>query len=240
MRAAIVNSGRTWPNERIVLALSPATLRKDRQRLRPGACHSHASIFVRVPTRRDLLRISGPRGRRLGVDGRRPTAAARRTSRVGIVAVHTTTICARSASAGPDMRRCWPTCARGPRDAVHGLAYRPAAPSPEGAGGLDRPLPSRGVAVQTVRAGESTWAPRPGEWSPVSWARCTPRGRALDRTAARAKAQAAAAGVPRRPTTVRLRIRRRYRSPRRGGRSCRRLAPRAGGGVAELGRARPE
>jgi magnesium chelatase family protein len=28
VRAAIVNSGRTWPNERIVLALSPATLRK--------------------------------------------------------------------------------------------------------------------------------------------------------------------------------------------------------------------
>jgi magnesium chelatase family protein len=28
VRAAVVNSGRTWPNERIVLALSPATLRK--------------------------------------------------------------------------------------------------------------------------------------------------------------------------------------------------------------------
>ena len=28
MRAAVVNSGRAWPNERIVLALSPATLRK--------------------------------------------------------------------------------------------------------------------------------------------------------------------------------------------------------------------
>src|SRR4051812_38230555 len=28
VRAAIVNSGRVWPNERIVLALSPATLRK--------------------------------------------------------------------------------------------------------------------------------------------------------------------------------------------------------------------
>ena len=28
VRAAVVNSGRAWPNERIVLALSPATLRK--------------------------------------------------------------------------------------------------------------------------------------------------------------------------------------------------------------------
>ena len=28
VRAAVVNSGRTWPNERVVLALSPATLRK--------------------------------------------------------------------------------------------------------------------------------------------------------------------------------------------------------------------
>jgi magnesium chelatase family protein len=28
VRAAVVNSGRTWPNERIVLALSPATMRK--------------------------------------------------------------------------------------------------------------------------------------------------------------------------------------------------------------------
>ena len=28
VRAALVNSGRTWPNERIVLALSPASLRK--------------------------------------------------------------------------------------------------------------------------------------------------------------------------------------------------------------------
>ena len=28
VRAAILNSGRIWPNERIVLALSPATLRK--------------------------------------------------------------------------------------------------------------------------------------------------------------------------------------------------------------------
>lgn len=28
VRAAVVNSGRGWPNERIVLALSPATLRK--------------------------------------------------------------------------------------------------------------------------------------------------------------------------------------------------------------------
>src|SRR3954451_16692791 len=28
VRAAVVNSGRAWPNERIVLALAPATLRK--------------------------------------------------------------------------------------------------------------------------------------------------------------------------------------------------------------------
>src|ERR671917_1611885 len=28
VRAAVVNSGRSWPNERVVLALSPATLRK--------------------------------------------------------------------------------------------------------------------------------------------------------------------------------------------------------------------
>jgi magnesium chelatase family protein len=28
IRAAITNSGRNWPNERIVLALSPASLRK--------------------------------------------------------------------------------------------------------------------------------------------------------------------------------------------------------------------
>src|SRR5919202_4706194 len=28
VRAAVVNSGRNWPNERIVLALSPATMRK--------------------------------------------------------------------------------------------------------------------------------------------------------------------------------------------------------------------
>ena len=28
VRAAVVNCGRTWPNERIVLALSPATMRK--------------------------------------------------------------------------------------------------------------------------------------------------------------------------------------------------------------------
>jgi magnesium chelatase family protein len=28
VRAAVLNSGRSWPNERIVLALSPATLRK--------------------------------------------------------------------------------------------------------------------------------------------------------------------------------------------------------------------
>jgi magnesium chelatase family protein len=28
VRAAVVNSGRAWPKERIVLALSPATLRK--------------------------------------------------------------------------------------------------------------------------------------------------------------------------------------------------------------------
>ena len=27
VRAAVVNSGRNWPNERVVLALSPATLR---------------------------------------------------------------------------------------------------------------------------------------------------------------------------------------------------------------------
>lgn len=38
VRSAIVHSGRTWPNQRIVLALSPATLRKTGSRFDLTVC----------------------------------------------------------------------------------------------------------------------------------------------------------------------------------------------------------
>ncbi|MFD1962422.1 magnesium chelatase domain-containing protein, partial [Pseudonocardia alni] len=46
VRSAIVHSGRTWPNERIVLALSPATLRKTGSRFDLSVCQVAVSYSL--------------------------------------------------------------------------------------------------------------------------------------------------------------------------------------------------
>src|SRR6185369_11110799 len=57
VRAAVVNSGRPWPNERIVLALSPATMRKAGSGFDLALCqvrHDYGILRARGPPRSDL------------------------------------------------------------------------------------------------------------------------------------------------------------------------------------------
>ena len=61
VRAAVVNSGRTWPNERIVLALSPATLRNLSRLAAPARAQAVAATGSRASRRAPACRASWPR-----------------------------------------------------------------------------------------------------------------------------------------------------------------------------------
>ena len=197
IRAAITNSGRTWPNERIVLALSPASLRKTGSGF--DLAIADLLYFYMWTVAPPSTPASAVTERAPGSvsNGSKPIAESSATISASPSLRSTpTTICPRTpASRDPATRRCWSRCA-----AVRSTSCWSGIPT----GCTARPwnwrtgsTPPRSTASPCTpsRPAPSTWPPRQGAWSPVSWARSLDtRSSTQSNGSSAAKAQAAAAG----------------------------------------------